>query len=115
MRGLEEREFQKIYENIATGIALCNLDGFFEECDAAYSALTGYSQDESRKMQFFSPIHPEDLDEFKRGSGRCWRGENRNSRSKDAPSPRAERPSGSAILFPRSPMRREGLLRSSRS
>jgi len=27
MRELEERKFQKIYENIATGIALTNLDG----------------------------------------------------------------------------------------
>ena len=38
MRELEERRFQKIYENIATGIALTVLDGFFEECNAAYSA-----------------------------------------------------------------------------
>jgi PAS domain S-box-containing protein len=66
MRELEEREFQKIYENIASGIALTNLDGFFEECNAAYSALTGYSQAELRKLQFFSLIHPEDLDEIKR-------------------------------------------------
>ena len=67
MRELEERKFQKIYENLASGIALTNLDGFFEECNAAYSALTGYSQDELRKMQFFSLIHPEDLEEMKRG------------------------------------------------
>ncbi len=67
MRELEERKFQKIYENIATGIALTNLDGFFEECNAAYTALTGYSQDELRKMRLFSLIHPEDLDEIKRG------------------------------------------------
>ena len=66
MGELEERKFQKIYENIATGIALTNLDGVFEECNAAYSSLTGYSQDELRKMQFFSLIHPEDLDEVKR-------------------------------------------------
>jgi len=66
MRGLEELKFQKIYENIATGIALTNLDGFFEECNAAYSALTGYSPDELRKLQFFSLIHSEDLDEIKR-------------------------------------------------
>jgi len=65
MRKPEERKFQKIYENIATGISLTNLDGFFEECNAAYSALTGYSQDELRKMQFSSLIHPDDLDEIK--------------------------------------------------
>ncbi len=66
MGELEERKFQKIYENIATGIALTSLDGVFEECNAAYSSLTGYSQDELRKMQFFSLIHPEDLAEVKR-------------------------------------------------
>ena len=61
-----ERKFQKIYENVATGIALTKLDGRFEECNAAYSALTGYSQTELRKTQFFSLIHPENLDENKR-------------------------------------------------
>ncbi len=54
MRDLEERKFQKNYENIATGIALTSLDGFFEECNDAYSALIGYSQDELRQIQFFS-------------------------------------------------------------
>ena len=67
MSELDERKFRKIYENVATGIALTKLDGRFQECNAAYSALTGYSQDELRKMQLFSLIHPEDLDEFKRG------------------------------------------------
>jgi len=66
MSELDERKFQKIYENVATGIALTKLDGRFEECNAAYSALTGYSQDELRKMQFLSLIHPEDHDEIKR-------------------------------------------------
>jgi hypothetical protein len=28
---LEEAKFRKIYENLATGIALAKLDGFFEE------------------------------------------------------------------------------------
>ena len=66
MRELEERKFQKIYENLATGIALTNLYGSFEKCTAAYLALSGYSQDELRKKQFFSLIRPEDLDEIKR-------------------------------------------------
>jgi PAS domain S-box-containing protein len=61
----DEHKFQKIDENIASGIALTTLDGRFEECNAAYSALTGYS-DELRKTQLFSLIHPKDLDEFKR-------------------------------------------------
>jgi len=66
MSELDERKFQKICENVATGIALAKLDGRFEECNAAYSALTGYSQTELRKMQIFSLIHPEDLHESNR-------------------------------------------------
>jgi len=66
MSELDERKFQKIYEIVATGIALAKLDGRFVECNAAYSALTGYSQDELRKIQFLSLIHPEELDEIKR-------------------------------------------------
>ncbi len=66
MSELEERKFRKIYENVATGIALAKPDGRLEECNAAYSALTGYSQTELRKTQFLSLIHPEDLDEIKR-------------------------------------------------
>ena len=66
MSKLVERKFHKFYENVATGIALTKLDGRFEECNAAYSALIGYSQTQLRKMQFFSLIHPEDLDESKR-------------------------------------------------
>jgi PAS domain S-box-containing protein len=65
MHELDERKFQKIYENVATGIALAKLDGRFDECNAAYSAFTGYSQDEPRRMQFLSLIHPEDIDEIK--------------------------------------------------
>jgi len=66
MSELDERKFQKIYEIIEIGISLAKLDGRFEECNGAYSALTGYSQDELRRMQFLSLIHPEDLDEIKR-------------------------------------------------
>ena len=43
MRELEEQKFQKFYQNIATGIALANLDGLFEECNAAYSARSSRS------------------------------------------------------------------------
>jgi PAS domain S-box-containing protein len=62
----DEHKFQRIDENIASGIALTTLDGRFEECNAAYSALTGHSQDELRRTQLLSLIHPKDLDEFRR-------------------------------------------------
>jgi PAS domain S-box-containing protein len=94
MSKFDERNFQKIYENIATGIALTGLDGRFVECNAAYSALTGYSQDELRKTQLFSLIHPQDLGEFRRRLDVLLEGENYKSRSKIGGS------SGSAISFP---------------
>ena len=36
MRDLEERKFQKIDENIATGIAPAGIDGFSEERNDGY-------------------------------------------------------------------------------
>jgi PAS domain S-box-containing protein len=65
MRDLEERKFQKVDENIATGIAPAGIDGFSEERNDGYSCLPGYSQDELRQIQFFSLTHPGDLDEIK--------------------------------------------------
>ena len=110
-----ERKFQKIYENVATGIALTKLDGRFEECNAAYSALTGYSQTELRKTQFFSLIHPENLDENKRRIEALLEGRELQFEIENRYIAKSGARSGSAISFPRSPMQRGSLLRSSRS
>jgi two-component system, sensor histidine kinase len=66
MGKFDQRKFQRTYENIATGIALTGPDCRFVKCNAAYSALTGYSQDEAAQDAPLFMIYPQDLDEFRR-------------------------------------------------
>jgi PAS domain S-box-containing protein len=61
MRESEER-FRKIFENAATGIAITDWQGNFQQCNPAYSALLGYSEQELRQINFGSLVHPEDLE-----------------------------------------------------
>jgi len=59
MRKSEER-FRKIFENAATGIAITDWQGWFQQCNPAYSALLGYSEQELHEINFASLVHPED-------------------------------------------------------
>jgi PAS domain S-box-containing protein len=59
MREDEER-FRKIFENAATGIAITDWQGRFQQCNPAYTALLGYSESELHQINFDSLIHPED-------------------------------------------------------
>ena len=59
MRKSEER-FRKIFENAATGIAITDWQGRFQQCNPAYSALLGYSEQELHEINFASLVHPED-------------------------------------------------------
>jgi PAS domain S-box-containing protein len=59
MRESEER-FRKIFENAATGIAITDWHGQFQQCNPAYSALLGYSDRELHEINFASLVHPED-------------------------------------------------------
>ena len=52
--------FQKIYQHAPTGIAITDRQGVFQECNPAYCALLGYSEDELRSIEFAALIHPED-------------------------------------------------------
>jgi PAS domain S-box-containing protein len=61
LRESEER-FRKVFENAATGIAIKDWEGRFQQCNPAYCALLGYTQEELRRINFASLIHPEDLD-----------------------------------------------------
>lgn len=58
-----EERFRKIFENAATGIAITDLEGRFIQCNAAYSEIVGYSEDELRDINFYKLIHPDDLAE----------------------------------------------------
>lgn len=59
LRASEER-FRKVYENAPMGIAITCWDGQFQQCNAAYSALLGYSAEELHRVHFASLVHPED-------------------------------------------------------
>jgi PAS domain S-box-containing protein len=55
-----EEFYRKIYQQVATGIAITDWQGFFQECNPAYCALLGYTETELRAIDFASLIHPED-------------------------------------------------------
>ena len=55
-----EEFFHKIYQQAATGIAITDWQGVFQECNPAYCALLGYTEKELRTIDFASLIHPEE-------------------------------------------------------
>ena len=55
-----EEFFHKIYQQVATGIAITNWQGVFQECNPAYCALVGYTENELRTIDFASLVHPDD-------------------------------------------------------
>lgn len=59
LRQSEER-FRGIFENAATGIALVEMQGKFQQCNPAYLEMLGYTQDELRTMHFKEIIYPDD-------------------------------------------------------
>ncbi len=52
--------YRKIYQEVATGIAITDWQGVFQECNPAFCALLGYTEKELRTIDFVSLIHPED-------------------------------------------------------
>jgi PAS domain S-box-containing protein len=55
-----ERRFRGVFENAGTGIAITDLQGRFQSCNPAYTAMLGYSEAELRAMNFADLVHPED-------------------------------------------------------
>jgi|SRR5271165_6504677 len=60
IRESEER-YRSIYEGAGTGIIINGLDGRYQACNPAYSAMMGYSEEELRQLTFEDVVHPEDL------------------------------------------------------
>jgi PAS domain S-box-containing protein len=58
-----EARFRNLYEHAFAGITLSDLDGRLMQCNPAFCALVGYSEDELRGVHFGSLIHPEDRDD----------------------------------------------------
>ncbi|MDI6854299.1 MAG: PAS domain S-box protein [Deltaproteobacteria bacterium] len=65
-----EMRFRKIFENAATGIAIVDREGRYQQFNPAYCNLTGYTGEELLELNFASLVHPEDreanLAEFRR-------------------------------------------------
>jgi PAS domain S-box-containing protein len=61
LRQSEER-YRGIFEKAGTGIAITDLDGRFQSCNPAYSAMLGYTEEELRALNFSDLIHPDDRD-----------------------------------------------------
>lgn len=55
-----EERFRKVFEHAVTGIAITDGDGNFEQCNPAYCALLGYTNEDLRQLVFADLVHPED-------------------------------------------------------
>ena len=55
-----EERFRSIFEYAPTGIAITDRQGRFVQCNPAYSAMLGFSQEEFARLKFAELIHPDD-------------------------------------------------------
>jgi PAS domain S-box-containing protein len=55
-----EEFYEKVYQQVVTGIAITDWNGVFEECNPAYCALLGYTEEELQAIDFASLVHPDD-------------------------------------------------------
>ncbi len=53
--------FKDFFEHIATGLIICDTDGFFIEVNEPFCKLMGYSPKELKKMSIHDITHPDDL------------------------------------------------------
>lgn len=67
--------WNRVFDRVPIGIAITDPDGRFEHCNAAYSALLGYSELELRERRFDELIHPDDRESNRARVGRMLRGE----------------------------------------
>ncbi len=58
-----EWRFRRVFEHAGTGIGITNADGKFLQGNPAYCAILGLTEDELRKADFGSLIHPDDREE----------------------------------------------------
>ena len=52
--------FQRVFDHALTGIAVTDMQGRFEQCNPAYAALLGYTEEELRQREFITLVHPQD-------------------------------------------------------
>ena len=59
LRESEER-YRGIFQHAGTGIAITDLEGRFQSCNPAYTAMLGYTEEELRALVFADLVHPHD-------------------------------------------------------
>jgi PAS domain S-box-containing protein len=59
LRESEER-YRGIFEHAGTGIAITDLEGRFQSCNPAYTAMLGYTEEELRALVFADLVDPQD-------------------------------------------------------
>src|SRR5712671_2996386 len=59
-----EARFRNLYEHALAGIAVSDWDGRLRQCNPAFCALVGYSENELRGVHFSALVHPDDLDRY---------------------------------------------------
>ncbi len=57
-----EARSRNVFEHAGTGIVIVNLDGNFVQCNPAYCAMLGYTEDELLQVHFSALVHVEDRD-----------------------------------------------------
>jgi PAS domain S-box-containing protein len=61
LRESEER-FRGIFQHAGTGIAISDMQGRFQSCNPAFSAMLGYTEEEFKKLAIEDLQHPDDRD-----------------------------------------------------
>lgn len=57
----EENHWGKIFAFAPVGLAIVDLDGFYKEVNPSFLRLTGYSEDEIKKLHILTITHPDDV------------------------------------------------------
>jgi PAS domain S-box-containing protein len=70
-----ERQFENAFRNAAIGMAMAELNGRGIRANAAFCQLTGYSEEELRRLDFAGITHPDDIEATFEGDERLLRGE----------------------------------------
>jgi PAS domain S-box-containing protein len=57
-----EEQFRGIFQHAGTGIAISDMQGRFQSCNPAFSAMLGYTEEEFKKLAIADLQHPDDRD-----------------------------------------------------
>ena len=61
---VSEERFRSIFSNAGTGVAIVDWQGRFLQCNPAFRALSGYTEDQLKNLTLPDLAHPEDREAF---------------------------------------------------